>query len=178
MKISCSSATSVCRSRSRRAAISKPEVSKIWLPMWLCRPRRRRESPFATMRSIASLARPFAREKPNFWSSWAVAMNSWVCASTPTVTRTMTGATTPSSAAISATRSISAKESTTIRPIPHSRAWRSSATDLLLPWSATRSGGKPTRRATAISPAEQVSRQRPSSMTQRATAEQRKALPA
>ena len=31
--------------------------------------------------------------KPNFWSSCAVAMNSWVCASTPTVSRTITGAT-------------------------------------------------------------------------------------
>ena len=31
-------------------------------------------------------------EKPNFWSSCAVAMYSWVCASTPAVTRTITRA--------------------------------------------------------------------------------------
>ena len=66
----------------------------------------------------ASSAWPPARLKPNFWSSCPVAMNSWVCASTPTVTRTMTGATTPSSAATAAIRSISWKESTTMRPTP------------------------------------------------------------
>ena len=71
-----------------------------------------------TIRATASAAWPPASEKPNFWSSWAVAMNSWVCASTPTVTRTITGARTPSSAAIAATRSISSNESTTIRPTP------------------------------------------------------------
>ena len=59
--------------------------------------RTRRAGPAA--RVAASNAWPPARLKPNFWSSWPVAMNSWVCASTPTVTRTMTGATTPSSAA-------------------------------------------------------------------------------
>ena len=33
--------------------------------------------------STAARAAPPASEKPNFWSSWAVAMYSWVCASTP-----------------------------------------------------------------------------------------------
>ena len=41
------------------------------------------------MRAHGRSAPPPASEKPNFWSSWAVAMNSWVCASTPTVTRTI-----------------------------------------------------------------------------------------
>ena len=45
--------------------------------------------------ATASAAAPPASEKPNFWSSWAVAMNSWVCASTPTVTRTSTRGRTP-----------------------------------------------------------------------------------
>ena len=77
-----------------------------------------------------------------------------------------------------ATRSISAKESTTIRPTPYSSAWRSSGTDLLLPCNAIRSPGNPTRCATASSPPLHVSRPSPSYMIQRATAEHRKALPA
>ena len=40
--------------------------------------------------AAAAKAAPLASEKPNFWSSCAVAMNSWVCASTPTVTRIST----------------------------------------------------------------------------------------
>ncbi len=39
---------------------------------------------------IGETKSPEASEKPNFWSSCAVAMNSWVCASTPVVTRTST----------------------------------------------------------------------------------------
>ncbi len=126
----------------------------------------------------ASIASPPARLKPNFWSSCPVAMNSWVCASTPTVTRTMTRARTPSSRASATTRSISWKESTTIRPTPYSRASRSSATLLLLPWKAIRSGGNATRVATASSPPVQTSRCSPSSRTHWATAVHRKALPA
>ena len=61
---------------------------------------------------------PPAIEKPNFWSSCAVAMYSWVCASTPVVTRTITRGRTPSSAARSPSRAISANESTMIRPTP------------------------------------------------------------
>lgn len=73
---------------------------------------------WARIRRTASAASPVANEKPNFWSSCAVAMNSWVCASTPTVTRTKTGALRPSRAAIAASRSISSNESTMIRPTP------------------------------------------------------------
>ena len=79
-------------------------------------------------------------EKPNFWSSWAVAMYSCVWASTPAVTRTITRGLlvvepveTMSSVTI-ASRSISWNESTMIRPTPAPTARRSSATDLLLPW--------------------------------------------
>ena len=71
--------------------------------------------------ATASAASPVASEKPNFWSSCAVAMNSWVCASTPTVTRTSTsrpGRRCRRRAA--ASRSISSNESTTIRPTPAS----------------------------------------------------------
>ena len=49
----------------------------------------------ANTRRTAAIAAPLASESPNFWSSWAVEMNSWVCASTPTVTRTSTSCTTP-----------------------------------------------------------------------------------
>ena len=69
-------------------------------------------------RRTAARASPALMEKPNFWSSWAVAMYSWVCASTPAVTRTMTGATRPSSAVSRSSRSISSKESSTMRPDP------------------------------------------------------------
>ena len=88
----------------------------------------------ACTRRTASNASPEVIEKPNFWSSWAVAMYSWVCASTPAVTRTITPAVTPSSAVSLASRSISWKESTMIRPTPASTARRSSAVVLLLPW--------------------------------------------
>ncbi len=117
-------------------------------------------------------------EKPNFWSSWAVAMYSWVCASTPAVTRTMTGATAPSSAVSRSSRSISSKESSTMRPTPASRAARSSEVDLLLPWKPIRAGSVPARRATVSSPPEHTSRPSPSSATQRATVVHRNALPA
>ncbi len=155
-------------------------MSKIWLPMWLCSPTSSSESEASTRRtaSAASLASPAAREKPNFWSSCAVAMNSWVCASTPTVTRTITGTTTPRSRATASSRAISRNESTTIRPTPASTAATSSAIDLLLPCSAIRSGGKPARSATASSPSLATSRLRPSSATQRATSVHRNALDA
>ena len=69
-------------------------------------------------RAAPAAAAPPAMEKPNFWSSWAVAMYSWVCASTPVVTRTITRGRTPSSAASAPSRAISSKESTMIRPTP------------------------------------------------------------
>ena len=80
------------------------------------------------------MASPLVIENPNFWSSWAVAMYSCVCASTPAVTRTITAAVLPSSSVIWVSRSISAKESSTIRPTPASTARRSSGWLLLLPW--------------------------------------------
>ena len=96
--------------------------------------------------------RPTDTDSPNFWSSCAVAMNSWVCASTPTVTRTSTGCTTPARAAASAMRTTSSKESMTMRPTPAATAASISAIDLLLPCSRRRSPGTPARSATASSP--------------------------
>ncbi|SKW58666.1 Uncharacterised protein [Mycobacteroides abscessus subsp. massiliense] len=51
--------------------------------MWLCSPTSRKLS-VAKTRRTASSACPPARDNPNFWSSCAVEMNSWVCASTGT----------------------------------------------------------------------------------------------
>ena len=85
-----SSEMRACRASTRRAATSKPDESKIWLPMWECSPSS--SSRLAARTCVtASKASPLVIEKPNFWSSWAVAMYSWVCASTPAVTRTITG---------------------------------------------------------------------------------------
>ena len=72
---------------TRCAATSKPAVSKICEPMCECSPANDRPGQAMTRRTASSAA-PEASEKPNFWSSCAVAMNSWVCASTPVVTRT------------------------------------------------------------------------------------------
>ena len=83
---------------------------------------------FVTASRAARAGRPRSRS-PNFWSSCAVAMYSWVCASTPVVTRTITRGRTPSSAASARSRAISSNESTTIRPTPTSAPARSSATD-------------------------------------------------
>jgi hypothetical protein len=65
-----------------------------------------------------------------------------------------------------------------MRPTFDASAMSSSGTDLLLPWKAIRSAGKPARSATASSPALHTSRFRPSSSTHLATAPQRNALPA
>ena len=59
----CSSASWACRPTRRRAATSKPAVSKIWLPMWLCRPRRSSTSGRASNRPAASSAWPPARRE-------------------------------------------------------------------------------------------------------------------
>ena len=85
----CSSLIRTASPTTRCAATSKPAVSKICEPMCECSPAN--TSPGQAMtRRTASSAAPEASEKPNFWSSCAVAMNSWVCASTPVVTRTST----------------------------------------------------------------------------------------
>ena len=142
-----------------------------------CRPRSSSTSSSRILNAAAAAAPP-ASEKPNFWSSCAVAMNSWVCASTPTVTRTSTFGRTPRSRASSESRSISVNESTMIRPTPASTARVSSATDLLLPWKPIRSGGIPADSAVASSPPVQTSRNMPSSAIIRTTARHRNALPA
>ena len=108
-------------------------VSKICEPMCECRPtssqRRLRQHPARRRRP----PRPSASEKPNFWSSCAVAMYSWVCASTPTVTRTITCG---RGVALRGQRWPAARsrrwESTTIRPTPASSARRSSASRLVV----------------------------------------------
>ncbi len=173
----CSSRTALSSPTTRRAETSKPAMSKICEPMWLCRPTSSRPGRASTRRT-ASAAVPSASPSPNFWSSCAVAMNSCVCASTPTVTRICTRCRVPWRSAASATRSISWNESSTIRPTPAATARRISATDLLLPCSAMRSAGIPPASAVASSPPEQTSTFRPSSHNQRTTARDRKALPA
>ena len=100
-------------------------------------------------------------EKPNFWSSCAVAMNSWVCASTPTVTRTSTRCRTPAASAACASRAISCRESTTIRPTPAATARASSVDRLVVAVHRIRSAGKPAASATASSPPVQTSSAEP-----------------
>ncbi len=128
-----------------------------------CRPTRSRLGSFA-IRRTASSAAPEPTDSPNFWSSCAVAMNSCVCASTPTVTRTRTGWTMPARAAASATRTMSSNESMTIRPTRAATAASISSADLLLPCMRSRSPGTPARRATASSPPDATSMPSPSSV--------------
>ncbi len=92
ISIPCSSQMRWASETTRAAATWKPDESKICEPMCECRPMKSRLGSFA-IRRTASSAAPEDTDSPNFWSSWAVAMNSWVCASTPTVTRTSTGCT-------------------------------------------------------------------------------------
>lgn len=77
-----------------------------------------------------------------------------------------------------ATRAISWKESSTIRPTPTVTALSISATVLLLPWKAMRSAGIPASSAQVSSPPEQTSRLSPSSLSQRTIARERNAFPA
>ena len=158
-----------CSASTRRAATSKPAVSKICEPMCECRPSSSSPGAACTRRT-ASSASPAVIEKPNFWSSWAVAMYSCVCASTPAVTRTITRAVRAELGGQRrpAGRSRGRSRRRSGRRRPRRRA-RSSAVDLLLPWKPIRAGAKPARRATASSPPEQTSRRSPSSATQRAT---------
>ncbi len=129
-------------------------------------------------RRTASAAWPSASAIPNFWSSCAVAMNSCVCASTPTVTRICTRCRLPSRSAICATRTISWNESSTIRPTPASTARVISSVLLLLPCRAIRSAGIPAASAVASSPPEQTSRFSPSSFSHRTMARDKNAFPA
>ena len=173
-----------CPSRptTRCAAASKPAVSKICEPMWLCSPVSCSAGSRMT-RTAAVSASPVASEKPNFWSSCAVAMNSWVCASMPTVARISTGTGAPPAAtraaASGSSRSISSKESThdvadagvdgQLRARPATCCCRAAR-------SARR--GSPAASARASSLPLQASRCRPSSAIQRATWPQRNAFDA
>ena len=84
-----------------------------------CRPAKS-SAPLSSTCLTASSAAPEASEKPNFWSSCAVATNSCTAASTPVVTRTSTrgrGAAlrlASGRSAIRVSRAISSKESTTM----------------------------------------------------------------
>jgi hypothetical protein len=123
-------------------------VSKIWLPMWLCRPLSWRFAAPSTRRTASAAAEstPPAIENPNFWSSCAVAMNSWVCASTPTVTRTSTGATTPRSRATASSRAISWNESTHDPPDAGVHGRRQLVEGLVVAVHGDPPGGKPARK--------------------------------
>ena len=136
----------------------------------------RRDSTAAT----ASSAAPARSEKPNFWSSWAVAMNSWVCASTPTVTRTSTAWRAPVGRrdVVQAARSRS-HESTTIRPDPGGDGPAQLGDRLVvavhadpLGREASGAGRPPARRPCS------TSGPRPSSASQRAIVVHRNAFPA
>ena len=118
-------------------------------------------------------------EKPNFWSSCAVAMYSWVCASTPAVTRIITPDGTPSSA-VDLGQPLDLVEGVDDDPAHAERraARRARRAVLLLPWKPIRAVGKPARSATVSSPPEQTSRCSPSSASHRATVVHRNALPA
>ena len=139
----------------------------------------RRAAPATAPHRLGGLRRRRG-EKPNFWSSCAVAMNSWVCASTPTVTRTSTGATTPSSAA-TAGDAVDLVEG--VDDDPARRRASSAARDLGVATCCCRASrsAPPGRRRAARRRARRRCRRRgcrPSSATQRATAVQRNALPA
>jgi hypothetical protein len=84
----------------------------------------------------------------------------------------------PSRAAVCATRETSISLSITIVPTPAATARSISASDLLLPCIPMREGSTPAANATASSPPLATSTPSPSSVTQRATAVLRNALPA
>ena len=130
-------------------------------------------------RRTASAAWPPASARPNFWSSWAVAMNSWVCASTPTVTRICTRWRLPS--LLGDVRDAD----DLLERVEHDPA--DAGLDrpldlggrLVVAVQGDALGGH-ARRASAMasSPPEQTSRLSPSSCSQRTTARDRNALPA
>src|SRR6218665_2207448 len=76
-------ASAACARISRSAETAKPRASKICDPVWQCKPSSSNEGEFL-IRSPSSTAR--SSGTPNFWSSWAVARNSWVDACTPLLT--------------------------------------------------------------------------------------------
>ena len=112
-----SSRMRAAKSTTTRAASSKAAVPKICDPMWEWRPRNRRWGASRILRTT-SRACPSATDTPNFWSSWAVAMYSLPPAWTPDFKRTMTGASTPSRAAMRSTAPTSWAESMKILWMP------------------------------------------------------------
>src|SRR6218665_498217 len=92
-------ASAACARISRSAETAKPRASKICDPVWQCKPSRSNEGEFL-IRSPSSTAR--SSGTPNFWSSWAVARNSWVDACTPLLTRNRTACLRPTDAAAGA----------------------------------------------------------------------------
>ncbi len=174
--------TSMARTKGVRANTWLPRWA--WIPTNSTNPR----SSSSDSRWTARAAAPDESPNPNFESSCPVRTNSWVCTSTPGVTRANTlgrggdgtppwGSTGVGASGISRSRrSISSKESTTMRPTPTARAAASSSSDLLLPWSTSRSAGTPAVRATWSSPPVDTSRHMPSSWASRAMDTHRKAL--
>ncbi len=127
--------------------------------MWQCRPPRRSVGIFDDTASRPRARRRRPRVKPNFERSVPVSMNSWVCASTPGVTRTSTSGGSPR-ATRRAARAGRARRRSRRRSARRRRRARpaSSASDLLLPWKTIRSGGKPACSATCSSPPVATSR--------------------
>jgi hypothetical protein len=120
---------------------------------------------------------PEATESPNFWSSWAVAMNSWVWASTPTVPApARAGRRRPA-------RGIGDPDDL-VEGVQHDPAHAGMHRPLDLGHRLVVSvqqdplGWHPARSATSSSPPDAASMPRPSSCTQRATAPLMKALAA
>ena len=171
-----SSRTSASSPTTRCAATSNPAVSKICEPMCECSPTsssRRHRAPGVP----PPAASPPASENPNFWSSCAVAMNSWVCASTPTVTRTRTRCRTPrSTPSRRAARSRVASRPRRARPRRPARPKLGHR--LVVAVQEHPLARETGTEATASSPPVHTSSPSPSSSTQRATAAHRKALPA
>ena len=126
--------------------------------------------------TAASIAAPLAIENPNFTSSCAVAIDSWVCAEIPGVSRSKTDCRFPNFPAIALIRSISIRESATIYRTPQFIASVISSNDLLFPCSSIRSGGNFAARATANSPPVQTSIFNPSSINHLHVAIEVKAL--
>ncbi len=177
MSIPCSSRIRTASPTTRCAATSKPAVSKICEPMCECSPAKFRSGQAITRRTASSAA-PEASEKPNFWSSCAVAMNSCVVASTPVVTRTRTFGVTAASSARKASLAISSNESATTWPMPAPTARASSPWALLLPCMVICRGGTPADSATSSSPPVHTSTPSPSELTQRSIARQQNAFAA
>ena len=128
------------------------------------------------IRSTARAASPLARPKPNLESTWPVITYSWVWASTPGVTRTITRVGRPSSAWSASSRRISSKESTTT-----SHAEVVGPGQLRRPTCCCRGGrggpaGTPAARATCSSPPVATSTCMPSSWARRAMARHRNAF--